>query len=554
MAVEIPWLSVDGAEDGSMNTRLVSMGLLLVFSVLAICGGRLALEPSSASVSVRSETGIVNRRADIVDRNGRLLATSVTLYSLRGNPQDMMNGALVADELVTIFPELDRDALVRRLSDKSKRDVSIKAGLTPRQRQQVFELGLEGIMFEEEFGRAYPNKELAGHVLGFVGNEGNGLDGVEYKFNDRLLAGGAPLVLSLDANVQYVLETDLAAAVGDYNAQAGAGVVMATDTGEVLAMASWPPIDPNQYSDIAAADPRKLNRVVRAVYELGSVFKPLTIAAALDASIIRPDDVFDVSGPYRVNGTLISDTHAFSGAITVSEIVSASSNIGTAKIASQLGRAALDQSFSAYGLFSPSAIELGGSEAPVLPKTPSQISTATMSYGHGISVTPMAFLGAYAALANAGESVTPTLLHDPEREVDGDRVMSSRTAELVMSMLRKTVTNGTATLADVPGYLVAGKTGTAEKPLPTGGYSETENISSFAAIFPSDRPQYAVLILLDSPNAHLETGRSAAATAVPTTAKIISRIAPMLGVQPRFEPRLQAGVPASVISSERSEL
>ena len=554
MAVEVPWLSVDGSDDGSMNARLVSMLLLSVFAVLAMSGAQLALQPAATGSAVLSAPIIADRRADIVDRNGRLLATSVTLYSLKANPQLMMNGELVADELVAMFPDLNRERLVRRLSDRTKREVPIKSGLTPRQRQQVFELGLEGIILREEFGRAYPNGSLAGHVLGFVGREGDGLDGIEYKFNDRLLAGGSPLTLSLDANVQYILESDLATAVGNYNAQAGAGVVMATDTGEVLAMASWPPIDPNQYSDMAGSDPRRLNRAVRAVYELGSVFKPLTVAAALDANAIRPDDIFDVSGPYSVDGSPISDTHAFSAPITVSEIVSSSSNIGTAMIASRLGRAALDRAFENYGLFSAAAIELNGSQAPLLPNKSSQISTATMSYGHGISVSPIAFLGAYSALANRGERVTPTLLYDPEREVVRERVMSPGTADQVMAMLRQTVTSGTATLADVNGYLVAGKTGTAEKSLGSEGYSEIENISSFAAIFPSDRPQYAVLIVLDSPNAEHETGRSASVTAVPTTARLIARIAPILGVPARREPRRQADVPISILARERSAL
>ncbi len=538
---------------GDMRARMVSISLLVVFTVIALKGAAIALSGAgpAGNASAVFETPV--RRADIVDRNGDLMATSVTVYSLFADPRAMMNGDFVARELATVLPELDIEVISTRLANKDRAFVWIERGLTPRQRQAVFELGLEGLDFREETRRAYPRGTLAGHVLGFAGDDGQGLGGIEYAMDDRLAKGGEALALTIDANVQFSLEAELAAAVGEYEAEAGAGIVMAARTGEVLGMASWPPIDPNRATDLDKDDPARLDRASGAVFELGSVFKPLTIAGAIDAGAVRPGDVFDVREPLLIRGRTISDTHPISGRATPAMIISESSNIGTVKVAWRMGARRQQEFYSSLGLFGRAPVELAGSAAPILPERFDDLASATVSYGHGIAVSPIAFVGAYSALANSGERVEPTLLLEPKYKRAPKRVMSAPTAALVTRMLREAVLNGTGASADVAGYRVAGKTGTAEKPI-VGGYSETMNICSFAAVFPADGPEYVVLIVLDNPKAGEGRGRTAAWNAAPTVGRVIERIAPILGIEPKFDTPVQNGPQVRSVSQRRNAL
>ena len=538
---------------GDMRSRLVSLCLLATFMVIAIKGGLVALQPAGERDGVSTAFAETVRRADIVDRNGELLATSVPAYSLFADPRAMMDGALVARELATVLPDLDVDAVSERLNNKARAFAWIERGLTPRQRQAVFELGLEGLGFREESRRSYPRGTLAGHILGYAGADGQGLAGIEYALDDRLARGGTPLALTIDSNVQFSLEAELAAAVGTYDAEAGAGIVMAAQTGEVLGMASWPPLDPNRALDLPQDDPGRLNRAVGALYELGSVFKPLTIAGALDAGAIRPGDRFDVSTPMVISGRTITDDHPMHGKATPTQIISESSNIGTIKVAQQLGARRQQELFANLGLFERAPVELTSSAAPILPASFGELSTATTSYGHGIAVSPIAFAGAFAALANAGERIEPTLLLANEKRRPPRRVLSAPTAALVTRMLRDAVINGTGNQADMPGYRVAGKTGTAEKPI-AGGYSDTENICSFAALFPADGPEFVVLIVLDNPKAGEGRGRTAAWNAAPTAGRVIERIAPILGVEPNFDEPVRGAGQGRKVSAQRTDL
>lgn len=517
-----------------MRTRIVSMGLLLVFGVIAAKGLTVAIEGSEPSATRLASFEAPERRADILDRNGDLLATSVTAYSVFADPRAIGDPALIADALATALPDVNVETIKARLSNNERAFAWIERGITPRQRQAVFDLGLEGIGFREESRRAYPRGTLAGHILGFAGADGQGLGGIEFAMDDRLTGDENPLYLTIDANVQFSLEAELAAAVGEFEAEAGAGVVMAAQSGEVLGMASWPPLDPHRATELAQSDPALLDRASGAVYELGSVFKPLTVAGALDAGAIRLNDRFDVREPLQIRGRKIEDDHPIQGRPTPTEIIADSSNIGTVKIAWQMGSRRQQEFFASLGLFSRSPVELAGSARPILPEQFDELYSATASYGHGIAVSPIAFTGAFASLANAGETVSPTLLMAPERKRSPKRVMAAPTASLVVHMLREAVDNGTGERAAVGGYRVAGKTGTAEKPIP-GGYSATENICSFAAIFPADSPEYVVLIVLDSPKAGEGRGRTAAWNAAPTAGRVIERIAPILGVEPRFD-------------------
>ena len=517
-----------------MRTRIVSICLLLVFGAIGAKGLSVALGGSDPVATRATSLEPAPRRADIVDRNGDLLATSVTAYSVFADPRAIGDPALIAEELANVLPDLDVATITARLSNNERAFAWIERGITPRQRQAVFELGLEGIGFREESRRAYPRGTLAGHVLGYAGADGQGLGGIEYAMDDRLTTDDAPLYLSIDANVQFSLEAELSAAVGEYEAEAGAGIVLAAQSGEVLGMASWPPLDPHKATSLSRQDPALLDRASGAIYELGSVFKPLTVAGALDAGAISPGDRFDVREPLRIRGRQIHDDHPIIGRPTPREIIADSSNIGTVKIAWQMGSRRQQEFFGSLGLFSRSPVELAGSARPLVPERFDELYSATASYGHGIAVSPIAFASAYASLANAGETIAPTLLLAPERKRNPKRVMAAPTANLVTRMLRDAVVDGTGERAEVGGYRVAGKTGTAEKPIP-GGYSETENICSFAAIFPADSPEYVVLIVLDSPKAGADRGRTAAWNAAPTAGRVIERIAPILGVEPRFD-------------------
>lgn len=534
------------------RTRLVGLGLSALFVVLAGKAGYLALSPDRDSGGLSSSAGKAVVRADIVDRNGEQLATSVSVYSLVANPKLIWDAREVATRLAGVLPDIDVEAMTTRLSDQSREFVWVQRGLTPRQRQTVFDLGLEGLRFEEEISRAYPRGTLAGQVLGYVNVDGVGSGGIEYSQNDRLAAGGEALRLTIDNGVQAAVEAELAASAASEGFEGAAVILMEARTGEVRAMASWPPFNPNRSSDTPMDDSSRLNRATGAVYELGSVFKPLTVAAALEAGAIKPTDVFDVHSPIEMRGYTISDLHSIGIRASVTRIIAESSNIGTVHINQKLGPRRQQAFLQVAGLLDRSPVELSGSAAPILPERMDDLTAATMAYGHGIAVTPMAFLSAFSAFANGGERVTPTLIVDETRKPQAVRLMSAITTDLVNAMMREAVLTGTGKNAEVAGYRVAGKTGTAEKPVP-GGYDDGRNISSFAAIFPYDSPQYAMIVTLDDPKAG-PGGSVASQNAAPTAGRIIERVAPLLGIAPRFEDIRPAGDAYRARSDERTAL
>ncbi|MCZ4298608.1 peptidoglycan D,D-transpeptidase FtsI family protein [Henriciella marina] len=521
-------------EGSALRARLVSLALCAGFFAVSMKAGFVALAGSSGQEGVSTAFEEPARRADIVDRNGVLLATSVNVYSLFADPRAIWEPEVVAAGLVSVLPELDVDTLTRRLSDNERAFVWIKRGLTPRQHKAVFDLNLEGLGFREESRRVYPRKTLAGHVLGYAGTDGQGLAGVEYALDAELADGGQPLRLTIDSSVQHMLESELSTAATEYEIEGGAGVVLNARNGEVLGLASWPPIDPNRAHTLAGDDPARANRAVNSVFELGSVFKPITVAAGIDTGAIRPSDTFDVEEPIVIAGRRIGDTHRIPGPISPAKIVSESSNIGTVKVALMLGARRQQDILENLGLFERSPIELAGSADPILPSRFDDIHAATVSYGHGIAVSPIAFAGAFSMFANSGEVIEPTILANRNTEREVRRVVSAPTASLITHMLREAVVDGTGGQAEVAGYRVAGKTGTAEKPV-AGGYANNANIASFAAVFPADSPEYVVLIVLDSPKADVGRGRTAAWNAAPTAGRVINRVAPSLGVEPSFD-------------------
>jgi cell division protein FtsI (penicillin-binding protein 3) len=537
------------------RTRLAGLVLCGIFVVMAGRGGYLALsgapDKGSAVTTAAAKPAVV--RAGIVDRNGEILATSVESYSLWANPSLVWDAGEVAAGLKAKFPELDQADLEERLSDTSKQFVWVKRGLTPRQREGVMELGLEGLGFRTEKRRAYPFGALAGHVLGQMDLDGKGIAGLELSFNDKLVAGGEPLRLTLDIEAQTALEAELATAARDFEMEGAAAILMDTQTGDILGMASWPAFDPNRAADIPAGDPSRVNRAIASVYELGSVFKPLTVAAALEEGAVRPEDAFDVSQPVKVGNFEVKDTHKFAKTANLTEIMVESSNIGTVHVARELGVPRQAAFLKAAGLMSRAPIELPGSAEPLAPRQLDDVTAATISYGHGISVSPLAFLSAFAALGNGGEMLPVTLVQEQKRKAEPVRLVSAITAEIVTGMMRQSVIRGSGKPADVPGYRVAGKTGTGEKPI-KGGYDKNANISSFAAVFPADGPQYALIVTLDNPKAREGRGATASASAAPVAGRIVERVAPILGVAPRLEDVRPAEPEMTERTPERSSL
>jgi len=528
---------------GMFRAGQVSRSLIVVFAfaslfaLIAARGAFVALGDPAASNTLTAERSDVHDRADIHDRNGELLATTVTVYSLFADPRAIWDAGDVVSALVTVFPALDTETVKARLENRERAFVWIKRGLTPRQRQAVFDLGVEGLGFRAERQRAYPRGAQAGHVLGHTDVDGRGQMGVELALDDRLRGSDEPVWTSLDSGVQFALEAELSRAAEMFDLKGAAGLVLHTSSGEVRALASWPQFDPNRPT--LASDDERTNRVFGAVYELGSVFKPLTIAAALDAGTITPDQRFDVRSELVINAYEITDTHEVGSKMTAEQVLAESSNIGTVRIAQTLGKAGLVEAYDRLGLLDKAPVALPGSAAPILPPSWSELSNATASYGHGIAVSPLAFARAFASLANGG--VLPELsfvsgAHAQDARPDqlAATFVAPEIASQLVTMLRKAVTDGTGRRADVPGYRVAGKTGTAEKPI-AGGYAEDRNVNSFAALFPSDRPEYVVLIVLDDPRLGGEPGGTAALNAAPVAGRVIERIAPLLSVAPEFD-------------------
>ena len=475
-------------------------------------------------------------RADIVDRNGELLAVNLQTSSLYAVPKDIKNPAEVAAKLVDVLPELSQADMEQKLSSK-RSFVWIKRKLTPRQKWLVNAIGEPALQFKEEEDRLYPHGRLAAHALGYVDVDGNGIAGVEHYFDDRLAEvarTGEALSLSLDIRVQYALADELETAMRAHQAVGAAGLVMDVNTGEVIAMVSLPDFDPNNIRGVGEAE--RFNRATKGVYELGSTFKTFTFANALDDGIATFEDGYDATKPLRISRFTINDDHPKNRYLTLPEIFAFSSNIGTAQMALDIGGDRQQEFLQSLGLLSPANLELTEVGAPMYPATWRKVSTMTISYGHGIAVSPVQLATGISAMVNGGNLTSPTLLKAADHWSDGRRVISSGTSRQMRQLLRLAVTKGTGGRSNARGYRVGGKTGTAEKAI-GGGYDRKALISSFMGVYPMDDPQYAVFALLDEPKGTKETFGYASGgwVAAPVVKNVILRTAPILGVLPKTE-------------------
>jgi cell division protein FtsI (penicillin-binding protein 3) len=555
-------------EDMQANSRASAEGRLLVlgaffFIAFGVIGARMGSFATSDPVEPRSATlgsVISAARADIVDRNGNLLATNFDTHALYAQPKHMIDPQRAAEELAKVFPDLDHARLIKDFTGDRK-FLWLKKKISPEQMQAVHEIGDPGLLFAPREMRLYPNGSLAAHVMGGAsfGKEGVaaaeviGVAGAEKYFDDYLrdpANGATPLQLSIDLTVQAASERILYGGMKLMNAKGATSVLMDVHTGEVISVVSLPDFDPNNRPRAATSgdqsDSPLFNRSVQGVYELGSVFKIFTAVQAIDLGLVNSSTMIDTKGPMRVGGFNIGEFRNKNyGTLSVTDIIVKSSNRGTGRMALQIGVKRQKAFLDSMGFFDPTPFEIveasGGQ--PLLPERWTDLSAVTISYGHGLSSSPMHLAAGYAIIANGGRAVTPTLLKKTG-PVYGPRVMSEGAAKAARMMLRKVVSQGTASFGEVEGYAVGGKTGTADKPNPSGGYYEKKVIATFVSMFPAHDPKYVLIVTLDEP---VETSgdkprRTAGWTAVPVAAEMIRRIAPLLGMRPTVEPRTLADI------------
>lgn len=533
---------------------LLGLGFLVAFGTIGLRMGVLAAAEPAEPRAASSGAEIVALRADITDRKGRLLATNMLTHALYAHPRQMIDPPRVARELAAIFPDMKADDLERRFTD-GRSFLWLRRVLSPEQQQIVHEIGDPGLLFGPREMRLYPNGRLAAHVLGGAsfGAEGVhsaeviGTAGVEKALDARLrdpALASQPLALSLDLTIQAATAEILDAGMKMMNAKGAAAILMDARTGEILSLVSLPDFDPNNRpSPLVQGDPADsplFNRAVQGVYELGSTFKIFATAQAMDLGLVNADTMVEASAPMRWGRHLIREfqNKNYGPKLSVADVIVKSSNVGTARLALQIGGLRQQAFYKSLGFFEPTPLELveAPGARPLIPARWPEIVTITTSYGHGMSASPMHLAAAYAAIANGGVMVKPTLLRR-EGPVKGTRVMSPDVARASVDMLREVVTRGTASLGEVEGYAVAGKTGTADKPRRTGGYYKDKVINTFAAMFPADAPRYVLIVTLDEPveTSGPEPRRTAGWTAVPVAAEIIRRTAPLLGLRPRIE-------------------
>jgi cell division protein FtsI (penicillin-binding protein 3) len=527
-----------------------AIGLRMVdVSVLDRGPARPVAQPQAKADDLEME------RADIGDRTGVLLASSLPTVSLHAKPDDLRAAKVdvegAALKLVEALPDLDLDETIERLSSQ-RQFVYIKRNLTPRQQYDVNALGIPGLLFEKGERRIYPHGNLASHVVGMTDVDNKGLAGIEKRFENALKESHEPLGLSIDIRVQTVVRNELIRSVEEFQAIGGTGMVMDVRTGELLAMVSLPDFDPNDPPP--PTDPSMFNRATKGAYEMGSTFKLFNTAMALDSGRINLNSTFDATKPLVFAGHTIHDDHALNRWLSVPEILIHSSNIGSARMALDIGTEGQRAFMSRIGMLAPPAIELPENGAPLVPSPWREINTITISFGHGLSVTPLQLLAGTAALVNGGEYHPPTLLaRAPDDSTPGIQVVKPKTSEAMRQLMRLVVTDGTGKKADVPGYEVGGKTGTAEK-AGHGGYRKKAVLSSFIAAFPMDAPRYAVLMMIDEPQATKETHGfiTAGWTAAPAAGRVIAQIAPILGMMPKTAPAAQPPLPKGIAAIKGS--
>jgi len=509
-------------EDTRVRIFVILAVFSVVFTALAIGAAHAALfTPKGGVGSAANPNAVV--RGDLVDRNGALLATNITHYGLYIDPADVWDRRAALTQIKRALPRVSTKRLQKVLY--GDRRLIVLPGLAPAEKAAVHALALGGVTFEPEDRRVYPLGTSARHVIGAADTGGQGLSGSELAFNDLIReagVGGQNVPLSIDLRVQGVLENELAAAASAAEAKGAVGVVADARTGEILGMASWPTTD-------------SLNRVTSAHYEMGSVFKTFTIAASLDTGRADMNTLYDASQPYMIGNRRITDFHATNQVLTLEEVYLHSSNIGTSRMAVEMGPQVMKDYFGRFGLLDAAPIELRESARPRRPQNWEASTRASMSFGYGIMITPLQMTAATVALVNGGIYRPLSLRRGGARD-QGRQIVSPETSRDIRALMRANVVRGSGKRADAPGLRMGGKTGSANK-LVNGRYDASHGVGSFASVFPADGPddaqRYVIFVLVDEPGVGSRQGGGVAA---PVVGRVADRIAGFLGVQRRIDP------------------
>jgi cell division protein FtsI (penicillin-binding protein 3) len=535
--------------------RRLAIVIAAFIAAYLVIGTRLVqygLSEPVLSASIAGNVHAVASRPNIVDRNGLLLATDLNMVSLYADPRRIVDADEVVEKLALVIPNLDWSDTHRKLRSDSGFQW-LRRQLTPKQQADILALGLPGLGFRPEKRRFYPGGVTASHIVGHVNVDNQGLAGMERYLDQQgladLRAAGLthdtrlePVKLSIDLRVQNIVRDVAAKAMADYQAEAAGAVILDVETGEVLAMASVPDYDPNEPSR-TLPDGRIdreyekgwFNRISNATFEMGSTFKSFTLAMGLDAGSITLNSVVDASRPIRMGGFTIRDFKGKNRPLSIPEVFQYSSNIGTAAVADMVGIDGHQQFLTRLGLLSRVETEMPGVATPTQPRTWKKINSVTISFGHGVATTPLQTAVAAAALMNGGYLVPPTFLTRTPEEAKSlaRRVIKETTSADMRFLYDWNGRNGSGRHAQVEGFHIGGKTGTADKVI-NGRYAKNINFNAFVAAFPMDKPRYVVLTIIDAPSTGENGGRTAASTAAPMIKAILRRVAPLLGVKPRF--------------------
>jgi cell division protein FtsI (penicillin-binding protein 3) len=528
----------------------VGFAMLAFAAVYAVIAGRLVMFAIGADAHgarhTAAQDAIATARPDIVDRNGEVLATDVKAPSLFGEPRRIIDKDEAIELLTATLPDIDTAEVRDRLLSR-KGFVWLKREITPKQQLEIHRLGIPGIGFLRENKRVYPTGNEVAHLIGLVNIDNQGIAGMEKWLDGNGLAdlhraGFAtdrlqrPIELSVDLRVEHALRDELIKAKDKFHAKAASGLVTNVRTGEIVAMVSLPDFDPNNPKE--AHDPDRINRLTTGVYEMGSTFKAFTLAMALDTGKYDLNSMWDARGPLHYGKFAIHDDEPKGRFLSMKEVFTFSSNVGAARIALSQGVDAHKAFLRKMGQLERLRTELPESASPIVPHHWGELNTITIAFGHGMAVAPLQAVMGVNALVNGGYLIPPTFMKRSEEEAMAlaKRVIKPETSEKMRFLMRLNAEVGTARKADVPGYYIGGKTGTAEKVI-NGRYAKKRVLTAFTGILPSDKPRYQVLIMLDEPQSLKETYGfiTSGWNAVPTAGKVIARIAPLLGIEPRFD-------------------
>ena len=543
--------SVEGQDasrlKGQNRIRLMGLFFASVFLAITVQLVRISIiAPMNEEAKIIAEAAEHIPRPDIVDRNGIVLATDIAVASLYADPRKIIDIDEAVELITATVPDIDSKVLLAKFKTPGKAFVWLKRQVSPEERDAVYNLGIPGVGYVNERKRVYPQGRLSAHTVGYVDVDSKGIAGIERYLDDAGAlftasltdpgkAAAAPAELAMDIRVQHAMTDEISKAVIKFKAIAGGGIILDIETGEVISLVSLPDFDPNAEAKKIGKDQQ--NRMLSGVYELGSVIKAVTFAMAFDTGTVNMNSKYDARFPLVIGSARISDFHAQRRVLTVPEIFTFSSNIGTAKMALDVGVEKHQEFLAKVGLFDKLLTEVPETARPLLPKKWGKLVSATAAFGHGFAVQPLQGLSVVAGLLNDGNMVPPTFMRRSKEEADvlAKNIVKASTADALRTLFRLNATDGTASKADVIGYRVGGKTGTAEKVI-NKRYSKNHSLTSFIGAFPMEKPRYAILIMLDEPKALPETYGFATSgwNAVPTASKIIERIAPLLNVKPVF--------------------